>query len=32
MLLEQFSNKSLYDDAYFEKGEDDGEDIDDSHP
>jgi hypothetical protein len=33
MLLEQFSNKSLYDDAYFEKEEDAGdEDLEDSHP
>jgi len=32
MLLEQFSNTSLYDDAYFEKDEDDNEDIDDSLP
>jgi hypothetical protein len=31
MLLEQFSNKSLYDDAYFEEAEDD-EDADDRHP
>lgn len=31
MLLEQFSNKSLYDDAYFEEDEDDDEDVDDSH-
>ena len=30
MLLEQFSNKSLYDDAYFEE-EKDEEDSDDSH-
>lgn len=32
MLLEQFSNKSLYDDAYFEEDEsDEGEDLGDSH-
>jgi len=31
MLLEQFSNKSLYDDEYFEE-EDDDEDVSDSHP
>jgi tetratricopeptide (TPR) repeat protein len=31
MLLEQFSNKSLYDDEYFEEDEDD-EDSSDSHP
>jgi hypothetical protein len=27
MLAEQFSNKSLYDDAYFEEEEDDGDDL-----
>ena len=33
MLLEQFSNKSLYDDAYFEEEDDDeDEEINDSHP
>jgi hypothetical protein len=33
MLLEQFSNKSLYDDAYFEEeDEEDEEDSSDSHP
>ncbi len=32
MLLEQFSNKSLYDDEYFTEEEDDDEDVDDSHP
>jgi tetratricopeptide (TPR) repeat protein len=33
MLLEQFSNKSLYDDEYFEEEESDGdEDLGDSHP
>lgn len=31
MLLEQFSNRSLYDDAYFEEDEDDDEEADDSH-
>jgi tetratricopeptide (TPR) repeat protein len=31
MLLEQFSNKSLYDDPYFEEDEDSDEDVDDSH-
>jgi len=32
MLLEQFSNKSLYDDEYFKEEEDEDEDLDDSHP
>jgi tetratricopeptide (TPR) repeat protein len=32
MLMEQFSNKSLYDDAYFEEDGGDDEDVDDSHP
>ncbi len=31
MLLEQFSNKSLYDDAYFEEDDDGNEDMSDSH-
>jgi hypothetical protein len=31
MLLEQFSNKSLYDDAYFEEDEEDEDDLSDSH-
>lgn len=33
MLLEQFSNKSLYDDEYFEEDESDGdENVGDNHP
>ena len=33
MLLEQFSNKSLYDDEYFEEDESNGDqDVGDSHP
>ncbi len=31
MLIEQFSNKSLYDDAYFEEDEDSDDDLGDSH-